>query len=136
MGFHDEFTDIACRTAATDYSFERFRYVEIAEFSEGQIRISVQEWFKEYYGAANATIVVEQLSDVLKIPTWVVRVDQGSGQTYVHRRAGEDFERVDVALGVRYEGVVQVLELPLDEEELAGLRRSAAVLQEVARAIV
>jgi L-lactate dehydrogenase len=33
------------------------------------------------------------------------------------------------------EGVVQVLELPLAEEELAGLRRSAAVLQEVARAI-
>jgi L-lactate dehydrogenase len=32
-------------------------------------------------------------------------------------------------------GVVQVLELPLDEEELAGLRRSAGVLQEVARSV-
>jgi L-lactate dehydrogenase len=32
-------------------------------------------------------------------------------------------------------GVVQVLELPLDEEELAGLRRSAEVLQEVARSV-
>jgi L-lactate dehydrogenase len=34
---------------------------------------------------------------------------------------------------VGQEGVVRVLGLPLDEEELAGLRRSAAVLQEVAR---
>lgn len=33
------------------------------------------------------------------------------------------------------EGVVQVLELPLAEEELESLRRSAAVLQEVARSV-
>jgi L-lactate dehydrogenase len=33
------------------------------------------------------------------------------------------------------DGVVQVLELPLDEEEIAALRRSAAVLQEVARSV-
>jgi L-lactate dehydrogenase len=33
------------------------------------------------------------------------------------------------------EGVVQVLELPLDENELTGLQNSAAVLQDVARAI-
>lgn len=33
------------------------------------------------------------------------------------------------------EGIVQVLELPLNEAELAGLRRSAAVLQEVAGAV-
>jgi L-lactate dehydrogenase len=33
------------------------------------------------------------------------------------------------------DGVVQVLELPLDGEELAGLRRSAGVLQEVARSV-
>jgi L-lactate dehydrogenase len=33
------------------------------------------------------------------------------------------------------EGVVQVLELPLDENELAGLRQSATVLQDVARAV-
>jgi L-lactate dehydrogenase len=33
------------------------------------------------------------------------------------------------------EGVVQVLELPLSEDELAGLRQSAAVLREVARSV-
>jgi L-lactate dehydrogenase len=33
------------------------------------------------------------------------------------------------------EGIVQVLELPLDEDELAGLQDSAAVLQDVARAV-
>jgi HlyD family secretion protein len=67
---------------------------------------------------ANATIAVEELPDVLKIPTWVVRVDQNTGQTYVHRRAGDDFERVDVALGVRYEGVAQVLSGLSEGDEL------------------
>jgi HlyD family secretion protein len=58
---------------------------------------------------ANATIVTEELTDVLTIPTWVVRVDRSTGQTYVQRRAGTTLERVDVQVGVRYEGVAQVL---------------------------
>ena len=33
------------------------------------------------------------------------------------------------------EGVVQVLELPLDDDEVRGLRQSAAVLKEVARSL-
>jgi HlyD family secretion protein len=57
----------------------------------------------------NASIEVEELTDVLLIPTWAVRVDRTTGQTYVHRRTGDDFEKVDVELGVRYEGVAQVL---------------------------
>ncbi|MFQ6099752.1 MAG: efflux RND transporter periplasmic adaptor subunit [Anaerolineae bacterium] len=59
---------------------------------------------------ANATIVVEELTDVLTIPTWVVRVDRTTGQTYVNRKVGDTVERVDVELGVRYEGVAQVLD--------------------------
>jgi HlyD family secretion protein len=58
---------------------------------------------------ANATIIVEELADVLKIPTWVVRVDRDTGQTYVHQRVGEEVVRTDVTLGVRHEGVAQVL---------------------------
>jgi HlyD family secretion protein len=58
---------------------------------------------------ANVTIRVDELDDVLTIPTWVVRVDGTTGQTYVHRPAGDDFERVEVELGVRYEGRAQVL---------------------------
>jgi HlyD family secretion protein len=59
---------------------------------------------------ANATIVVEELSDVLLLPTWVVRVDNTTGQTYVDKQVGNKTERVDVTLGTRYEGVVQVLD--------------------------
>jgi HlyD family secretion protein len=59
---------------------------------------------------ANVTIVVEELTDVLTIPTWVVRVDRTTGQTYVNQRAGGKIERVDVTLGVRYEGTAQVLD--------------------------
>jgi len=58
---------------------------------------------------ANATILVEELADVLMIPTWVVRVDQSTGQTYVQRQVGDDVERVDVDLGVRHDGFAQVL---------------------------
>ncbi|MGD9030444.1 MAG: efflux RND transporter periplasmic adaptor subunit, partial [Anaerolineae bacterium] len=59
---------------------------------------------------ASATIVVEELEDVLRIPTWVVRVDSDTGQTYVHRLVGEQPERVDVRLGARYEGITEVLD--------------------------
>lgn len=59
---------------------------------------------------ANATILIEKLPDALKIPTWAVRVDRDTGQTYVHRQAGEKIERVDVELGARDEGTVQVID--------------------------
>jgi hypothetical protein len=58
---------------------------------------------------ANATIVVEELTDVLVIPTWVVHVDRDTGQTYVDRQVGERTERVDVELGARHGGVAQIL---------------------------
>jgi hypothetical protein len=45
----------------------------------------------------------------LMIPTWVVRVDRETGQTYVERKVGDEIERVDVALGVRHAGFAQVL---------------------------
>jgi HlyD family secretion protein len=59
---------------------------------------------------ANVTVVVEELIDVLTIPTWVVRVDRTTGQTYVNQRVAGEIERVDVTLGVRYEGTAQVLD--------------------------
>ena len=59
---------------------------------------------------ANATIAVAELSDVITIPTWVVRTDRETGQTYVLRQRGEAVERVNVRLGVRANGTVQVLE--------------------------
>jgi HlyD family secretion protein len=58
---------------------------------------------------ANATVIVEELTDVLQIPAWAVRIDRETGETYVHRRTGDEYERVDVELGVRYEGAAQVI---------------------------
>ncbi len=57
---------------------------------------------------ANVTIVVEELANVLMIPTWVVRVDK-MGQTYVNQQAEDEVVRTDVELGVRHEGFAQVL---------------------------
>lgn len=59
---------------------------------------------------ANVTIVVNELTDVYMIPTWVVHVDRDTGQTYVNRRVGDEIVRTDVVLGVRHAGVVQVLD--------------------------
>ncbi len=59
---------------------------------------------------ASATIVVDELSDVLMAPTWVVRIDPITGQTYVHQRVDEEIVRVDVTVGVRHEGMVEIVE--------------------------
>ena len=36
---------ITCRVSATDYSFEKFSYVEIADFSPQQVEIYARKWF-------------------------------------------------------------------------------------------
>jgi HlyD family secretion protein len=58
----------------------------------------------------SASIVVEEISDTLKIPSWAVYVDRDTRQYYVQRRTGDGIERVDVKLGVRNEGVAQVVD--------------------------
>jgi HlyD family secretion protein len=58
---------------------------------------------------ANATVVVDELVNVLLIPTWVVRVDTTTGQTFVDKQTEKETQRVDVTLGVRYEGFVEVV---------------------------
>jgi len=37
---------ITCRTAASDYQFERFAYCELADFTEDQMRTFVEGWFR------------------------------------------------------------------------------------------
>jgi predicted NACHT family NTPase len=41
---------ITCRIAASDYSFERFTYVEIADFTEKQIKTFIGNWFRNQEG--------------------------------------------------------------------------------------
>jgi hypothetical protein len=38
---------VTCRMAATDYSFEQFTYVEIADFTDDQMRDYVYKWFQD-----------------------------------------------------------------------------------------
>ena len=76
--------------------------------------------------SANATIIVEELPDVLQIPNWAVRIDRETGGTYVHRRVGEQIERVDVELGVRHDGVVQVVSGLSEGDEVVRLEAGAS----------
>jgi HlyD family secretion protein len=73
---------------------------------------------------ASATILVAELTDVLKIPTWVVRVDRDTGQTFADRRVGDEIERADVELGARYEGIAQVLSGLSEGDEIVRLEDS------------
>ena len=74
----------------------------------------------------NVTIVVNELTDVLRIPSWVVRVDRDTGQTYVNQRVGEEIVRTDVVLGVRHAGVVQVLDGLSEGDEAIWVQESSA----------
>ncbi len=38
---------VTCRTAAEDYAFEHFNYVEIADFQEDQQRSFIEKWYSE-----------------------------------------------------------------------------------------
>jgi HlyD family secretion protein len=77
--------------------------------------------------SATALVLVDELSDQLLIPNWVVRIDQTTGQTYVQREIAEaQIERVDVRLGVRYGGYSQVLS-GVDEGDILALIREENV---------
>ena len=41
---------ITCRIAATDYSFRPFRYIELADFNDTQIKTFVGNWFRDADG--------------------------------------------------------------------------------------
>lgn len=60
--------------------------------------------------SATAVIMVEEITDQLLIPNWIVRIDENTGQTYVFEQTPEGPQRVDVELGIRYEGRSQVLD--------------------------
>ncbi len=75
--------------------------------------------------SATATIMVEELVDQLIIPNWLVRVDQTTGQTFVFRQTAAGYERVDVRLGVRYEGTSQVLNGVEEGQVLVLVRENA-----------
>jgi len=49
---------ITCRTAASDYQFERFAYCELADFTEDQIRTFVGRWFQRD-GAKHTAFLAE-----------------------------------------------------------------------------
>lgn len=64
---------ITCRIAASDYSFERFTYVEIADFTDKQIRIFVSNWFRNNEGQKDTEICNKFLTEFEKDQNWGLR---------------------------------------------------------------
>lgn len=59
---------------------------------------------------ANASIVVEQMDNVLVVPNWAVRLDRETGRAFVNRRAADGtIEEVTVETGLRNEQFSEVL---------------------------
>lgn len=59
--------------------------------------------------SASVTILVQELSDQLLIPTWAIQTDPVTNRSYVIRQTATGPERVNVRLGIRYGGFAQVL---------------------------
>lgn len=80
----------------------------------------------------SANVIVEEISEALKIPAWAVHIDSNTGQYYVRRRTADGIERVDVRLGARQEGVAQILEgLSLGDEVVRAAESSQFDLRSV-----
>ena len=59
---------------------------------------------------ANASIVVEQIDDILMIPNWAIRLDRETGQSFVLRlKEDGTVEEITVETGLRNEQFSQVL---------------------------
>jgi HlyD family secretion protein len=59
---------------------------------------------------ANASIVVEQINDVLIIPNWAIRLDRETGQSFVFKMNSDGtVEEIVVETGLRNEQFSQVL---------------------------
>ncbi len=68
--------------------------------------------------SANASVVVEEVSDVLMVPNWAIRLDRETGEAYVSVQRGENsFEEVKVVTGLRNELYSEVLS-GLDEGDV------------------
>ena len=60
--------------------------------------------------SANASIVVEEVDDVLIVPNWAVRLDRETGNAFVNQKmAGDLIEEVVVETGLRNEQFSEVV---------------------------
>jgi HlyD family secretion protein len=59
--------------------------------------------------SATATIVIEQIEDVLLVPNWAIRIDRDTGRTYVNLLRAGNLAEAEIGIGVRGEDVSQVL---------------------------
>jgi HlyD family secretion protein len=75
---------------------------------------------------ATAEIVVSELTHILLVPNWGIRIDRTSGKSFVNiRRADGSIEEVEIVLGVRGEEFSEVKSgLRLNDEIVVDLARS------------
>jgi multidrug efflux pump subunit AcrA (membrane-fusion protein) len=60
--------------------------------------------------SANASIVVDEIDDVLIVPNWAVRLDRETGNAYVNRVGGRrPYFEVTITTGLRNEQFSEVL---------------------------
>jgi len=93
---------ISCRVAATDYTFEKFTYLEMADFNDDQIKLFVNKWFKSdaetnrFFDQFNKN---SRLKDLAKVPLLLTLLCISFEETnYFSDRRSEIYEEAIDAL--------------------------------------
>jgi HlyD family secretion protein len=104
---------------------------QTAEFDSGvvtfkvTIRLAPTEAPLRVGMTANVDIVAERREDVLLIPNRFIRIDRATGQAFVDRLAGAEFQSIEIQIGLRDEVSSEVL-AGLDEGDLVVLVKESS----------
>jgi len=125
---------ITCRVAATEYVFDQFTYLEIADFDEKQIRLFANKWYQNQPSKLNAFIhefekpESRRLRELAKTPLLLALLCLAFDETlkFPYRRADLYRESLDALLkrwdttrGIQRDDIYQSLTLAQREQMLA-----------------
>lgn len=74
--------------------------------------------------SANVDIITEVREGVLIIPNWTIRIDRGTGKTYVNLRQGDQLNEVEIVTGLRNTNESEVLSGLTEGDEVVVVQKS------------
>ena len=136
--YHEVQMIITCRTAATEYVFDQFTYLEIADFDERQIRLFASKWYQPEPDKLRAFLTEfdkpenRRLRELAKTPLLLALLCLAFDETlkFPSRRADLYKEALDALLkrwdttrGIQRDDIYQSLTLAQKEQMLAHIAK-------------
>jgi HlyD family secretion protein len=78
--------------------------------------------------SANVDIITEVRDNVLIVPNWTIRIDRGTGKTYVNLRQGDKINEVEIVTGLRNTNESEVVSGVNEGDELVVVQQSGLSL--------